>query len=157
MILIKKKDIFKLILKYKNNGLKIVFTNGCFDLLHTGHLDLLKKASEFGDKLIVGLNSDASVKKLKGNNRPIENESVRSNNLLDKVFVDDVLIFNELTPKKLITQIIPDVLVKGGDYTLDKVVGGEYVKSYGGEVKALEFLDDCSTSAIVEKMKKVNS
>ncbi|MDA9946973.1 adenylyltransferase/cytidyltransferase family protein, partial [Candidatus Marinimicrobia bacterium] len=108
MIIIKKEDISKLISEYKNNGLSIVFTNGCFDLLHSGHLDLLRRASEFGDKLIVGLNSDVSVKKLKGRSRPIENESVRSNNLLDKGFVDDVIIFNEITPKKLIEQIIPN-------------------------------------------------
>lgn len=151
MIFIKKEDISELILKYKNNGLKIVFTNGCFDLLHTGHLDLLKKASELGDKLIVGLNSDSSVKKLKGNNRPIENESVRSNNLLDKVFVDDVIIFNELTPKKLIAQIIPDVLVKGGDYKKEDVVGYSEVTKGGGVVKIIPLTPGFSTTLIINK------
>ena len=151
MIFIKKEDICELILKYKNNGLKIVFTNGCFDLLHTGHIDLLKKASEFGDKLIVGLNSDSSVKKLKGNNRPIENESVRSNNLLDKVFVDDVIIFNELTPKKLIAQIIPDVLVKGGDYKKEDVVGYSEVTKGGGVVKIIPLTPGFSTTLIINK------
>ena len=151
MIFIKKEDISELILKYKNNGLKIVFTNGCFDLLHTGHLDLLKKASELGDKLIVGLNSDSSVKKLKGNNRPIENESVRSNNLLDKVFVDDVIIFNELTPKKLIAQIIPDVLVKGGDYKKEDIVGYSEVIKNGGVVKIIPLTPGFSTTAIINK------
>ena len=151
MIFIKKEHISELILKYKNNGLKIVFTNGCFDLLHTGHLDLLKKASELGDKLIVGLNSDSSVKKLKGNNRPIENESVRSNNLLDKVFVDDVIIFNELTPKKLIAQIIPDVLVKGGDYKKKDIVGYSEVTKGGGIVKIIPLTPGFSTTLIINK------
>ena len=151
MIFIKKEHISELILKYKNNGLKIVFTNGCFDLLHTGHIDLLKKASEFGDKLIVGLNSDSSVKKLKGNNRPIENESVRSNNLLDKVFVDDVIIFNELTPKKLIAQIIPDVLVKGGDYKKKDIVGYSEVTKGGGVVKIIPLTPGFSTTLIINK------
>ena len=151
MICIKKEDISKLISKYKSNGLKIVFTNGCFDLLHVGHLDLLKKASGFGDKLIVGLNSDTSVKKLKGNSRPIEDESVRSNNLLDKVFVDDVVIFNELTPKKLIAQIIPDVLVKGGDYKKEDIVGYSEVTKNGGVVKIIPLTPGFSTTAIINK------
>jgi D-beta-D-heptose 7-phosphate kinase/D-beta-D-heptose 1-phosphate adenosyltransferase len=151
MSLIKKENIYELISKYKNNGLKIVFTNGCFDLLHTGHLDLLKKASEFGDKLIVGLNSDSSVKKLKGNSRPIEDEVFRSKNLLDKVFVDDVVIFNEPTPKKLITQIIPDVLVKGGDYKKEDIVGYSEVTKNGGVVKIIPLTPGFSTTAIINK------
>ena len=146
-----KEDISKLISKYKSNGLKIVFTNGCFDLLHAGHLDLLKKASEFGDKLIVGLNSDASVKKLKGNSRPIEDETVRSSSLLDKVFVDDVVIFNELTPKKLIAQIIPDVLVKGGDYKKEDIVGYSEVIKNGGVVKIISLTPGFSTTSIINK------
>ena len=151
MSLIKKENIYELISKYKNNGLKIVFTNGCFDLLHTGHLDLLKRASELGDKLIVGLNSDSSVKKLKGSSRPIEDEVFRSNNLLDKVFVDDVVIFNELTPKKLITQIIPDVLVKGGDYKKEDIVGYSEVTKNGGVVKIIPLTPGFSTTAIINK------
>ena len=151
MILIKKKDIAKLISKYKNNGLSIVFTNGCFDLLHAGHLDLLKRASEFGDKLIVGLNSDVSVKKLKGHSRPIEDESVRSNNLLDKSYVNDVVIFNELTPKKLIEQIIPDVLVKGGDYKKEDIVGYKNVTKNGGVVRIVPLMPGFSTTLIINK------
>lgn len=151
MNFIKKENINKLISKYKSNGLKIVFTNGCFDLLHAGHLDLLKKSSEFGDKLIVGLNSDSSVKKLKGSGRPIENEVVRSHNLLDKVFVDNVVIFNERTPKKLITQIIPDVLVKGGDYKKEDIVGYNEVTKNGGVVKIIPLTPGFSTTAIINK------
>tara|TARA_B110000438_G_C15773918_1_gene633173 strand:- start:973 stop:1437 length:465 start_codon:yes stop_codon:yes gene_type:complete len=151
MIIIKKEDISKLISKYKNNGLSIVFTNGCFDLLHSGHLDLLRRASEFGDKLIVGLNSDVSVKKLKGRSRPIENESVRSNNLLDKGFVDDVIIFNEITPKKLIEQIIPNVLVKGGDYKKEEIVGYNNVTKNGGVVRIVPLTPGFSTTLIINK------
>lgn len=151
MIIIKKEDISKLISKYKNNGLSIVFTNGCFDLLHSGHLDLLSRASEFGDKLIVGLNSDVSVKKLKGRSRPIENESVRSNNLLDKGFVDDVIIFNEITPKKLIEQIIPNVLVKGGDYKKEEIVGYNNVTKNGGVVRIVPLTPGFSTTLIINK------
>ncbi len=151
MIIIKKEDISKLISKYKNNGLSIVFTNGCFDLLHSGHLDLLSRASEFGDKLIVGLNSDVSVKKLKGRSRPIENESVRSNNLLDKSFVDDVIIFNEITPKKLIEQIIPNVLVKGGDYKKEEIVGYNNVTKNGGVVRIVPLTPGFSTTLIINK------
>ena len=151
MIIIKKEDISKLISKYKNNGLSIVFTNGCFDLLHSGHLDLLRRASEFGDKLIVGLNSDVSVKKLKGRSRPIENESVRSNNLLDKSFVDDLIIFNEITPKKLIEQIIPNVLVKGGDYKKEEIVGYNNVTKNGGVVRIVPLTPGFSTTLIINK------
>ncbi len=151
MIIIKKEDISKLTSKYKNNGLSIVFTNGCFDLLHSGHLDLLRRASEFGDKLIVGLNSDVSVKKLKGRSRPIENESVRSNNLLDKSFVDDVIIFNEITPKKLIEQIIPNVLVKGGDYKKEEIVGYNNVTKNGGVVRIVPLTPGFSTTLIINK------
>jgi len=151
MIIIKKEDISKLTSKYKNNGLSIVFTNGCFDLLHSGHLDLLSRASEFGDKLIVGLNSDVSVKKLKGRSRPIENESVRSNNLLDKSFVDDVIIFNEITPKKLIEQIIPNVLVKGGDYKKEEIVGYNNVTKNGGVVRIVPLTPGFSTTLIINK------
>ena len=151
MIIIKKEDISKLTSKYKNNGLSIVFTNGCFDLLHSGHLDLLRRASEFGDKLIVGLNSDVSVKKLKGRSRPIENGSVRSNNLLDKSFVDDVIIFNEITPKKLIEQIIPNVLVKGGDYKKEEIVGYNNVTKNGGVVRIVPLTPGFSTTLIINK------
>ena len=151
MIFIENEDIAKLIINYKKNGLSIVFTNGCFDLLHAGHLDLLKKASEFGDKLIVGINSDASVKKLKGSGRPIDSESIRANKLLDKDFVDDVVIFNELTPKNLIAKIIPDVLVKGGDYKKEDIVGYKHVINNGGVVRIVPLVPGFSTTLIINK------
>ena len=140
-----------MIINYKKNGLSIVFTNGCFDLLHAGHLDLLKKSSEFGDKLIVGINSDASVKKLKGSGRPIDSESIRANKLLDKDFVDDVVIFNELTPKNLIAKIIPDVLVKGGDYKKEDIVGYKHVINNGGVVRIVPLVPGFSTTLIINK------
>ena len=151
MIFIENEDIAKLIINYKKSGLSIVFTNGCFDLLHAGHLDLLKKASEFGDKLIVGINSDASVKKLKGSGRPIDSESIRANKLLDKDFVDDIVIFNELTPKKLIAKIIPDVLVKGGDYKKEDIVGYKHVINNGGVVRIVPLVPGFSTTLIINK------
>ena len=151
MIFIENEDIAKLIINYKKNGLSIVFTNGCFDLLHAGHLDLLKKSSEFGDKLIVGINSDASVKKLKGSGRPIDSESIRANKLLDKDFVDDIVIFNELTPKNLIAKIIPDVLVKGGDYKKEDIVGYKHVINNGGVVRIVPLVPGFSTTLIINK------
>ena len=154
MSLIDIKDIAQLTLKFKNNGLRIVFTNGCFDLLHTGHLNLLQKASGFGDKLIVGLNSDISVKKLKGDSRPVETASVRAHNLLDQDFVDNVVIFNELTPKRLIDEIIPSVLVKGGDYKKEHIIGSRSVTKNGGVVKIIPLTLGFSTTLIINNSKR---
>ena len=139
----------------KVHGEKIVFTNGCFDIIHAGHVGYLAEAKEQGDRLIVAINDDDSVRRIKGSGRPINPVERRMAVLAGLEAVDWVVSFSEATPEHLLQQLQPEVLVKGGDYTLDQVVGGEYVKSYGGEVKALEFLDDCSTSAIVEKMKEV--
>ena len=139
----------------KEHGEKIVFTNGCFDIIHAGHVGYLSDAKKLGDKLIVAINDDDSVRRVKGAGRPINPIERRMAVLAGLEAVDWVVCFSEETPEELLRKLKPNVLVKGGDYTLDEVVGGEYVKSYGGEVKALEFLDNCSTSAIVEKMKKV--
>lgn len=137
----------------KAHGEKIVFTNGCFDIIHAGHVGYLSEAKKLGDRLIVAINSDDSVTRLKGAGRPI-NPVERRMAVLDGLeAVDWVVNFSEDTPEGLLETLQPDILVKGGDYSLDQVVGGEYVLSYGGEVKALEFLDDCSTSAIIENMK----
>lgn len=137
----------------KAHGEKIVFTNGCFDIIHAGHVGYLTEAKKLGDRLIVAINADDSVTRLKGPGRPI-NPVERRMAVLDGLeAVDWVVSFSDDTPETLLESLQPDILVKGGDYSLDQVVGGEYVLSYGGEVKALEFLDDCSTSAIVEKMK----
>ena len=139
----------------KEHGEKIVFTNGCFDIIHAGHVGYLTEAKKLGNRLIVAINNDASVRRIKGSGRPINPVERRMAVLGGLEAVDWVVNFSEDTPENLLKQIKPDVLVKGGDYEVDGVVGGDYVSSYGGEVRALEFLDNCSTSAIVEKMKEV--
>jgi D-beta-D-heptose 7-phosphate kinase/D-beta-D-heptose 1-phosphate adenosyltransferase len=130
---------------------KIVFTNGCFDLLHVGHVRYLQEARAQGDFLVVGVNSDASVKRLKGPTRPIQNESDRAEILSALAAVDAVVIFTEDTPANLIEAIRPNVLVKGGDWKPDQIVGGPFVLSYGGEVRSLQFVDGKSTTKIIEK------
>lgn len=139
----------------KEHGEKIVFTNGCFDIIHAGHVGYLSEARKLGDRLIVAINDDESVKRLKGPGRPINPVDRRAAVLAGLEAVDWVVSYSQDTPEKLLEVLQPDILVKGGDYTIDQVVGGNYVESYGGEVKALEFLDNCSTSAIVEKMEKI--
>ena len=136
--------------KYK----KIVFTNGCFDILHLGHIDYLSKSKEMGDILIVGLNSDQSIKNIKGTQRPINDQYMRSMILASLFFVDIVIIFNEDTPEKLIKIIKPDILVKGGDYNIDTIVGGDIVKSYGGEIKIINYVEGYSTTNIINKINK---
>ncbi|MFN0277742.1 MAG: D-sedoheptulose 7-phosphate isomerase [Pyrinomonadaceae bacterium] len=131
---------------------KIVFTNGCFDILHPGHIDLLSRAKSLGTKLIVGINSDASTKAIKGRNRPINNQDERREVLLGLRFVDEVVIFDELTPENLIKQIKPDVLVKGGDWKLNEIIGADFVTANGGEVFSLPLKDGFSTSEIIERM-----
>lgn len=132
---------------------RIVFTNGCFDILHVGHVRYLRDARAEGDLLVVGLNSDASVRDLKGADRPVQTESDRAEILAALECVDFVVIFNEDTPEKLIHQVRPDVLVKGGDYKIETIVGASFVLSYGGAVKALRFVPGSSTSAIIDRMK----
>ena len=150
MGIIKNSDLDCQIKKLKEQQNSIVFTNGCFDLLHKGHIDLLNKASTFGDILIVGLNSDSSVKILKGQGRPIENEITRSKKLLEISNVDFVIIFNSETPKDLIIKIMPDVLVKGGDYNKHDIVGSNEVISSGGKVKILPLTKGFSTTSIIK-------
>jgi D-beta-D-heptose 7-phosphate kinase / D-beta-D-heptose 1-phosphate adenosyltransferase len=141
----------------KDHGERIVFTNGCFDIIHAGHVGYLAEAKKLGNRLIVAINNDDSVHRLKGPGRPINPVDRRAAVLAGLEAVDWVVSFPEDTPENLLHELQPDVLVKGGDYTLDQVVGGAFVESYGGQVKALEFLDNCSTSAIVEKMKQVGN
>lgn len=131
---------------------KIVFTNGCFDLLHPGHIALLRQCADMGDRLVVGLNSDASVKRLKGASRPIQNEQSRALLLGALHNVDAVVIFEEDTPEKLIEHVSPDFLVKGSDYKLEDVVGADFVKAHGGEVRLVNIVDGCSTTSIVRRM-----
>ena len=151
MSLISFKDINQLLTAYRRETFKLVFTNGCFDLLHKGHLDLLSNASDFGDKLFVGLNSDKSVKQLKGDSRPIQNEKTRAQKLLELKYVNHVIIFEDLTPQKLVHAISPDVLVKGGDYKKSEIVGAKHVISSGGVVKIVPLTPGFSTTSIIEK------
>ncbi|MBT3983060.1 MAG: D-glycero-beta-D-manno-heptose 1-phosphate adenylyltransferase [Bacteriovoracaceae bacterium] len=134
----------------QSEGKKIVFTNGCFDILHSGHVFYLNKAKELGDILVVGLNSDSSVKELKGDNRPINCEDDRKYILENLKSVDFVIIFSESTPYNLIGEILPDVLVKGGDWKPDQIVGSDIVLSNGGVVKSLDFVEGKSTTKIIE-------
>jgi len=151
MSLISFKDIKQLLGTYRAENFKLVFTNGCFDLLHKGHLDLLSNAAGFGDKLFVGLNSDKSVKKLKGDSRPKQNERTRAQKLLELKYVNHVIIFEDLTPQKLIHAMSPDVLVKGGDYKKSEIVGAKHVISSGGIVKVVPLTPGFSTTSIIEK------
>ncbi|MCP4913829.1 MAG: D-glycero-beta-D-manno-heptose 1-phosphate adenylyltransferase [Oligoflexia bacterium] len=130
---------------------KVVFTNGCFDILHAGHVQYLNEAKAQGDILVVGLNSDASVKRLKGEERPINKEQDRQFVLENLKSVDKVFIFEEDTPFNLISKIMPDTLVKGGDWKPDQIVGSDIVLANGGEVKSLSFKDGYSTTNIIEK------
>lgn len=139
----------------KVKGRRIVFTNGCFDILHHGHIDLLAKAADEGEILVVGLNTDSSVKKLKGSERPINHETDRALLLASLLCVDSVCLFEEDTPLELIKLIQPDVLVKGGDYTLANIIGANEVKLYGGEVVIVPFVSGYSSSNTIELIKKL--
>lgn len=143
------EEIKGLINNYKLQNKKVVFTNGCFDLIHAGHLDYLKKAKEMGDVLIVGLNSDSSVKRIKGEKRPLLKEDERYFLVSNLKPVDYVLIFEEDTPEKIINELIPDVLVKGADWSIENIVGRETVEKNGGVVKTIEFVNNQSTSKII--------
>lgn len=134
-------------------GKKIVFTNGCFDLLHIGHVRYLQEARSLGDALVVGVNSDESVKRLKGPTRPVQNENDRAEILAALAAVDFTVIFTEDTPENLIQKVRPDILVKGGDWKIDQIVGAPFVMSYGGQVMSLQFVDGKSTTKIIEKAK----
>ncbi len=136
-------------------GRKIVFTNGCFDILHHGHLDLIARAAGFGNMLILGLNTDASVQRLKGLDRPVTNEQDRAFQAASLLCVDAVTLFDEDTPEALIHTLRPDVLVKGGDYTIDTIVGAGFVQSYGGSVEIIPFVQGYSTTSIIERIKNL--
>lgn len=138
---------------WKTSSKTIVFTNGCFDIIHKGHVEYLAKARELGDKLIVGLNSDKSVKRLKGEGRPLQDESSRLFVMASLECVDMVILFEDDTPKLLIDSIVPDVLVKGGDYSIENIVGADTVTQNGGKVITINFVDGYSTTNIVSKMK----
>jgi len=153
--IIPAEEVDNKLLHIRANSSKVVFTNGCFDILHAGHIDYLINARSLGSKLIVGVNDDNSVSKLKGAERPITKLADRMNMLAALQCVDIVIPFAESTPLSLIKKIQPQVLVKGGDYTVDTVVGATYVVSLGGEVRILPFKDGYSTTALIEKIKKL--
>lgn len=149
-----RKEAASLIEEWREKGLSVVFSNGCFDILHLGHVDYLERARALGDKLVVALNTDSSVQILKGPNRPIANEESRGRVMASLSFVDLVVFFDEETPKELIRTLKPDVLVKGGDYSLETIVGAEDVISFGGKVLTLPLIGGYSTTNFVEKIKK---
>jgi len=149
------KNLVKTLSSLKKRGKRIVFTNGCFDIIHVGHVDYLSKARCLADILVVGLNSDSSVRKIKGKGRPINKESDRAKVLSSLYFVDYVTIFNEATPENLIKKVRPDILVKGGDWKIKDMVGGSFVKSCGGKVKNIPFVKGYSTTSLIKKIESV--
>lgn len=145
----------RLVHGWKTTGKKIVFTNGCFDILHHGHLEYLAEAADAGNYLVVGVNTDASVRKLKGPERPVNREEDRALQLASLLCVDAVCLFDEDTPLELIRALEPDVLAKGGDYTIDKIVGADFVQQKGGEVRIIPFVSGYSTTALIDKIKSL--
>lgn len=148
-----KQTFIPLLSKWRQAGHTVVFTNGCFDLMHRGHIDSLVKAAAFGDKLVVGLNSDTSVKFLKGKNRPLIDQQSRAIMLASLIMVDAVVIFEEETPYELIKHILPDVLVKGSEYLLEEIAGYDIVLAEGGKVERIDLTEGFSTSALIDKIK----
>jgi D-glycero-beta-D-manno-heptose 1-phosphate adenylyltransferase len=143
------------VLKAQNK--KVVFTNGCFDIIHRGHIEYLNQAKSLGDYLIVGLNSDSSVKRIKGESRPINNENDRAVVMDNLKMIDGVVIFSEDTPYNIIKEILPDFLVKGGDWKEENIVGADIVKKSGGKVVSLKFVDNYSTTSTIKKIGKLGS
>ena len=142
-----------LVANWQSGGSKVVFTNGVFDLLHIGHITYLAKASELGDKLIIGLNSDTSVKRIKGESRPINDQNNRAALLAAMFFVDAIVVFEDDTPLNLIMALMPDILVKGADYSVENIVGAKEVIANGGEVKTINFVEGYSSTSIIQKIR----
>ncbi|MFH1613319.1 MAG: D-glycero-beta-D-manno-heptose 1-phosphate adenylyltransferase [bacterium] len=149
------EELKNIVEKLKKNGEKIVTTNGCFDLIHPGHIKYLWQAKKYGDILIVGLNSDTSIKKIKGNQRPILKEKARSLILASLSMIDYIVIFSEVTPIKLLKTLKPNIHIKGGDYIAEKIIEYETVKKFGGEVKIIQFIKGYSTTNLIKKIKKI--
>jgi D-glycero-beta-D-manno-heptose 1-phosphate adenylyltransferase len=141
--------------QWKAQGEKVVFSNGCFDVLHLGHIDYLEKAKALGTKLLVALNTDASVKRLKGPERPLNNEKARGRMMAALAFVDAVIFFEEDTPLEVISTLKPDVLVKGSDYLSGNIIGAEIVKSHGGEVLTIQLVEGYSTTGLIQKIRNL--
>ena len=152
------EELTELMQKARRQGKKIAWTNGCFDIIHAGHVDYLERSKAYGDFLVVGLNSDASVKKLKGDLRPIFSEQDRAKVLCSIIYVDYVVIFSDKSPIKMIALLKPDFYIKGGDYTIDTIDQNErkVVEGYGGEIVLLPMVEGVSSSIIVEKIKKLS-
>jgi D-glycero-beta-D-manno-heptose 1-phosphate adenylyltransferase len=151
--ILERADLERLIAYWRFKNMRVVFTNGCFDILHAGHVDYLAKAASLGDVLVIGLNTDNSVRRIKGASRPVNNEQARSSILAALRFVTVVVLFDEETPEKLIRVVQPDVLVKGSDYKPEDVVGYDIVKAKGGEVITIDLLEGFSTTALIEKLR----
>lgn len=145
----------KKISEWKSNGEQIVFSNGCFDILHAGHVDYLEKARQKGDRLVVGLNTDKSVSRIKGPKRPIVDEISRSRIIAALGFVDLVILFDEDTPIALIETILPDILVKGKDYDISNIIGADFVMQNGGKVETIELTTGFSSTNVINKIKKL--
>ena len=142
------------IAQWQSGGKKVVFTNGVFDLLHIGHITYLAKAAELGDKLVIGLNSDSSVKRIKGEDRPVNDQNSRAALLAALFFVDAIVVFEEDTPINVITTLMPDILVKGADYSIENIVGAKEVMAKGGEVKTIDFVEGYSSTSIIKKIRE---
>ena len=150
-------EAIKTVVKWKSRGYKIVFSNGCFDILHAGHVDYLEKARKIGDRLIVGINTDNSIRRIKGPTRPIIDEVSRSRILAALEFVDMVVLFREDTPIELIKAIKPDILVKGKDYDISNIIGADFVMQNGGKVETVELTEGFSSTNVIKKIKDLNS
>jgi len=155
--IVSRAELAELRASLKRQGRKVVFTNGCFDIIHRGHIEYLSKAKALGDILVVGLNSDDSVRRLKGPSRPVVEEADRAHVLAALAVVDYVCVFPEDTPLELIRAIVPDVLVKGADWAIDAVVGRDVVEDAGGSVQTIDFLPNRSTTRIIEKIARAGS
>jgi rfaE bifunctional protein nucleotidyltransferase chain/domain len=148
-------DAVRQIANLKRQDKKIVFSNGCFDILHAGHVDYLEKAREKGDFLVIGLNTDNSVRRLKGQNRPINQENSRARVLAGLGFVDMVVLFEQDTPYEIVKALIPDILVKGKDYEISNIVGADIVLENGGKVETIELTEGQSTTTVIDKIKRI--
>ena len=153
--IVTREDLLSRLEGFRKDGRTVGFTNGCFDIIHMGHIDYLNKASALADLLVVGLNSDASVKKIKGPDRPLQVQDSRALVLASMVFIDFVVIFSEETPYNLISLIRPDVLVKGGDYQKDEIVGRDVVEKAGGRVVTIPFISGHSSSSLISKLDEI--
>lgn len=148
-------QMLKTINDWKKDGFPVIFTNGCFDILHVGHVDYLQQAKNLGGKLVIGVNTDESVKRIKGPDRPIVDEQARMRVLASLEFVDGVTWFDNNTPLELISLLLPDILIKGNDYSIDNIVGADVVMKNGGRVDTIPMVEGYSTSNIVDKIIKI--